>query len=204
VSIHPVELSSARLRLRELTKEDVDAVLAIYGSPVATQHLSFEPRTRPQVEETVDHAIHTAHSEPRTEYNLAVERRDSSDLIGFSRVALEPHRAGQIGFALRPDQWGRGLGLETIHLLLTFGFDHLGLHRIWGARSPINIASCGAMLRAGMAEERRIRDHVFVHGAWRDSITHAILEDDWRSHRPDDRAASHASRPLPSTSGDCS
>jgi hypothetical protein len=44
--MYPVTRSSARLDLRELAIEDVDAVLAIYGSPEATEHLSFEPRTR--------------------------------------------------------------------------------------------------------------------------------------------------------------
>ncbi|MEV7782834.1 GNAT family protein [Kitasatospora sp. NPDC088351] len=30
-----------------------------------------------------------------------------------------------------------------------------------------------------MTEDGRIRDHVFVHGAWRDSITYSILEHEW-------------------------
>ncbi|WP_197085044.1 GNAT family protein [Saccharothrix sp. ST-888] len=30
-----------------------------------------------------------------------------------------------------------------------------------------------------MTEDGRIRDHVFVRGAWRDSITYSILEQEW-------------------------
>lgn len=30
-----------------------------------------------------------------------------------------------------------------------------------------------------MTEDGRIRDHVFVRGAWRDSITYSILEHEW-------------------------
>jgi RimJ/RimL family protein N-acetyltransferase len=55
----------------------------------------------------------------------------------------------------------------------------LGLHRIWAARSPFNEASARTLSRAGMVEEGRIRDHVFVRGAWRDSITYSILEHEW-------------------------
>lgn len=179
--VHPVDVVGAHVQLRELSSADVDAVFRIYGDPVATRHLSFEPRPREQVEAIIDRARRAAAREPRAEYDLAVIRQADGDLIGYGRLAVEPHRSGQIGFALRPDQWGRGLGSETVRLLLGFGFDHLGLHRIWGARSPVNMASERVMLRAGMMEEGRIRDHVHVHGAWRDSIVHAILEDEWRA-----------------------
>jgi RimJ/RimL family protein N-acetyltransferase len=50
----------------------------------------------------------------------------------------------------------------------------LGLHRIWAARSPFNEASARALSRVGMVEEGRIRDHVFVRGAWRNSLTKPI------------------------------
>ncbi|MGW1073120.1 GNAT family N-acetyltransferase [Streptomyces sp. NPDC002537] len=80
-----------------------------------------------------------------------------------------------MGFALRPDVWGVGYGLETVQLLLGLGFEDLDLHRTWGARSPLNEASAKTMLRAGMVEEERIREHVqknggHLHGAERGSL----------------------------------
>jgi RimJ/RimL family protein N-acetyltransferase len=54
---------------------------------------------------------------------------------------------------------------------------------VWGARSPTNEASARLMNRLGMREEGRIRDHVFVRGAWRDSVVHSILEDEWVAPR---------------------
>lgn len=86
-----------------------------------------------------------------------------------------------MGFALRPDVWGRGYGVETVRLLLSVGFDDLGLHRIWGARSPLNEASARTMAAVGMVEEGTIREHVLKAGKWRDSIVHAILDREWRS-----------------------
>jgi len=127
--MYPVERSSARLGLRELTPDDVDAVHAIYGSAEATEHLSFEPRTRDQVKKIVARSIDAATATPRTEYALAVIKRDTAELIGFGRLATDPHqqRGATMGFALRPDVWGRGYGVETVRLLLSVGFDDLGL-----------------------------------------------------------------------------
>ncbi|MET7716303.1 GNAT family protein [Streptomyces sp. NPDC005407] len=179
--MYPVSRSSQRLELRELHPEDVDAVLAIYGSAVATEHLSFDPRSRSDVEGIVTRSIAAAEAEPRTEYALAVVRLDSSELIGFGRIAMDPHqpRGATFGFALEPTQWGSGYGVETVQLLQDFGFEDLGLHRIWGARSPHNNASAKTMLKAGMTEEGVIREHIQKGGEWRDSVVHSILDREW-------------------------
>lgn len=181
--MHPIDRTSSRLRLRELVLDDVDAVHAIYGSPEATEHLSFEPRTREQVGHVVARSIAAAAASTRTEYALAAVERDTGQLIGFGRLALDPHQqqGATMGFALLPDAWGVGYGRETVGLLLAVAFDELGLHRVWGARSPLNEASAKTMAAAGMTEEGTIREHVLKAGRWRDSVVHAILDREWRS-----------------------
>ncbi|GAA3304746.1 GNAT family N-acetyltransferase [Streptomyces cinereospinus] len=181
--MHPINRSSTRLALRELNIEDVNAVFAIYGSPEATEHLSFEPRSRDQVGQIVARSIASASETPRTEYALAVIERETAELIGFGRLALDPHqqRGATMGFALRPEAWGVGYGVEMVRLLLRVGFDDLCLHRIWGARSPWNVASAKTMAAVGMVEEGTIREHVLKDGRWRDSVVHAILDREWRA-----------------------
>lgn len=126
-------------------------------------------------------SIGSATAVPRSEYALAVTRVDDVDVVGFARLALDPHqqRAATIGFALRPDAWGAGLGTESVHLLCALAFRELGLHRLWAARAPLNDASAKTLLRAGWTDEGRIREHVYVDGAWRDSVVHSILEGEW-------------------------
>ncbi|WP_075662491.1 GNAT family N-acetyltransferase [Streptomyces acidiscabies] len=180
--MYPVLRSSQRLQLRELVLDDVDAVFAIYGDREATEHLSFEPRTREQVGQIVARSIASATEEPRSEYALAVVEKETDGVIGFGRIAMDPHqqRAATFGFALRPDAWGVGYGVETVRLLLGLGFEEIGLHRIWGARSPLNKGSAKTMAAAGMAEEGTIRGHIKKAGRWRDSVVHSILDDEWR------------------------
>lgn len=179
--MHPVHRVSKRLEVRELRSDDTDAVFAIYGSQQATEHLSFEPRTRDEVRRIVGRSIEAANAVERAEYVLAVVERKTETLVGFGRLALDPHQpaGATMGFALCPASWGRGYGVETVGLLLGLGFEELGLHRIWGARSPANEASARTMTRAGMVEEGRIREHIRKGGVWRDSIVHAMLDHEW-------------------------
>ncbi|MFE3742772.1 GNAT family N-acetyltransferase [Streptomyces sp. NPDC059134] len=179
--MYPVDRDSARMALRELTLDDVDAVLAVYGSAEVTTHLSFSPRSRDEVDGIVARSMASATVEPRDEYALALTEKDHGELVGFVRLALDPHqqRAATIGGALRADAWGRGYGKETVQLLLALAFTDLNLHRVWAARSPLNEAAARTLVASGMTEEGRIRGHVHVRGAWRDSITYGILREEW-------------------------
>ncbi|WP_052850478.1 GNAT family N-acetyltransferase [Streptomyces avicenniae] len=177
--MYPVTQCGAHLTLREVGVDDVGALLAIYGSAEATRYLSFEPRTREQVGLIVARSMVSATAQPRTEYALAVcERGPDGPLVGFARLALGGQSAGEIGFALRPDRWGRGYGRELVSALVAFGFGPLELHRIWAARAPDNASSRAVLLGAGMEEEGRIRHHVQVRGAWRDSVVHSRVNDE--------------------------
>ncbi len=175
-----MESSSSRLRLREFGRGDVEPVLQIYGDPVATEHLSFEPRDRAGVNRFLDTVIGAAEMRPRSEYTVAVLRLDSSELVGVGRLATEAHEAATIGFALRPDQWRQGLGTELVDLLLKLGFETLELHRVWAAHSPLNQSARAVLQRTGFTEEGRIRHHIRKAGRWRDSITWSILDSEWR------------------------
>ncbi|MFD8298740.1 GNAT family N-acetyltransferase [Streptomyces bauhiniae] len=156
-------------------------MFAIYGSSEATEHLSFEPRSHEQVGQIVTRTVASATAVLRTGYALAVADQASGHLCGFGRLALDPHQpsGATIGFALNSDCWGAGYGVETVRLLLHLGFDHLLLHRVRGARSPVNSASARVMTTVGMVEEGTIREHVRKGGRWRDSVVHAILDHEW-------------------------
>ncbi|MFE2033187.1 GNAT family N-acetyltransferase [Streptomyces scopuliridis] len=136
--MYPISRRSERLEVRELQTADADDVFAIYGDERATEHLSFDPRTRDEVAQIIARSMASATANPRQEYVLAITQRETGRLIGFGRLTLDPHqtRAATMGFALRPDAWGTGYGSETVRLLLDVGFAELDLHRVWGSPLP--------------------------------------------------------------------
>lgn len=83
---------------------------------------------------------------------------------------------GDVGYVLRRDRWGQGYGTETARMLVDFGFQTLGLHRIEATCDPYNVASRKILEKTGMQYEGRARQRLWVHGTWRDSLLFAILE----------------------------
>src|SRR3546814_8443327 len=62
---------------------------------------------------------------------VVAARVDDAVIGTCSLFGFEPrHRRAEVGYALRSDQWRRGLASEAVALALGWGFRTLGLHRI--------------------------------------------------------------------------
>lgn len=177
--MYPVRIDGDRVYLREFEPGDLDATLQIVGDPDVTWHLSFDTRTRQQQAELLTADIERAKTEPRPDYYLAIIEKSSGQLVGFARIGLMRHAAGELGYAMRKDRWHGGLTTEAARLMLDFAYSGLELHRVQAACGPENIASQALLEKLGFVREGQIRDHVFTNGAWRDSILYSILDRDW-------------------------
>ena len=176
-----VLLSGERIILREHTLDDLAAVLGYASDPVVARYVPWEPNTEKMAGSFIEDAIATASREPRASYVLAIVERASDDLIGAARIAIDTKTPGcaDIGYVLRQDRWHRGFAGETARMLVDFGFRDLDVNRIWATSHPENHASSRVLETAGMSYEGRIRGHMFVKGAWRDSLAFAVLRPDW-------------------------
>ncbi|MGW4056242.1 GNAT family N-acetyltransferase [Streptomyces sp. NPDC004779] len=97
----------SRLLLRELGVGDVVAVHGVYGSPAVTEHLGFEPRSVEEVRGIVGRSMEAARAVPREEYALGVVERGTGTLVGFGRLALDPHqqRAATVTYGILREEW---------------------------------------------------------------------------------------------------
>ena len=84
-------------------------------------------------------------------------------------------RQGAITYYLLPEQWGPGLATETVTTLLKFGFNELGLHRLFATVDPENIASWKVLEKLGLRREGHHREERKIRGEWRDRYIYAIL-----------------------------
>lgn len=177
------------VKLREFRADDVDDVLALIGDDRVTTWLSFDSRDRAEAEAMLAGVEQRRQLEPRTEFYLAVTPRDTDRCVGFVRLAFDGVRAGKLGYAVAFDHWGRGYATDAARVLIRYGFDELGLHRISAAIGPENTPSLHMVDRLGLTREGVIRDHVYTNGAWRDSVLFSVLASEWPASATGRRAA---------------
>lgn len=181
--VHPVAITGAHVNLREFRADDLKDSLAVVGDPVVTQTLSFDVRSEDDQSARLADDIARAARDPRPDYYLAIANR-TDRLIGFVRIGLGRDQSGELGYAIRRADWGKGYATEASSLMLDFGFRVLGLHRIQAACGPENRRSQRLLARLGFTPEGRLRDHVFTNGAWRDSLLYSILDGEWTRSAP--------------------
>lgn len=124
-------LETQRTILRPFTQEDAADVYAYCSDPRVGPIAGWKPHE--SVEESRE-IIRTVFSAPDV---FAVVDRETGRVIG-SAGFVTPHRGEvhegrslEIGYALSPAYWGRGLMPEVVAELLRYGFRELNLDEIW-------------------------------------------------------------------------
>jgi RimJ/RimL family protein N-acetyltransferase len=81
---------------------------------------------------------------------FAVERRDDSQVIGWSGVQQLPgYPMIEIIFAFEPASWGRGYATEVSVALLQRCFGEIALPEVVATVDPRNLASVGVLRKLG-------------------------------------------------------
>ena len=85
----------------------------------------------------------------------------------------------EVGWLLGRSYQGRGIATEAVKALLAFGFESMGLHRIYARTGSRNVRSWRLMERVGMRREAHLRQSHKVAGEWDDEFIYAVLADEW-------------------------
>ena len=74
--------------------------------------------------------------------------------------------------------WGQGYAKDALLALVHYSLSELGLHRIWAEIIEDNAAALALFQQVGFQQEGCLRDTLFLHNAWRNSIVLGILHHD--------------------------
>jgi ribosomal-protein-alanine N-acetyltransferase len=161
-SIFPL-LTTQRLRLRQLTHDDADAMMAIYGSPDVLRYLSIAPvDTREKAIGLIDWLNGNYQRHEAVDWAITL----NNDLIGTCGAYGwdRENRRVDIGYHVLPSHWGRGYATEATRAILRWSFDHLDVHRIQADCTEGNIASERVLLKCGFTVEGVWRESCWEHG----------------------------------------
>lgn len=176
-----VIINTERLVLREFNEVDWRAVHRYASDPEVVRYMDWGPNTEEETRAFVSRALTHQKEKPRRKYTLAIALKEEPELIGSCDldVANLENKEGWIGYCLNRQFWGKGYTTETAEALLEFGFQRLGLHRIFATVDPDNIPSIHVLEKIGMQREGHLREHKWVKAKWRDSLLYATLESEW-------------------------
>ena len=148
------ELETRRTLLRNITLDDAHEYYnQIWSQPDVMRYLpGGAPRVREQTETYINYFSN--HWETHGFGLWGVIIKETGKFIGHCGIQIiQEAQEIEVAYAFGKDYWGQGLGTETAHASLRFGFEELGLDRIIAIAVPENIASRRIMEKNGMKYE---------------------------------------------------
>lgn len=187
--LHPAPALSAplhtpRLTLRRATSDDVVATWAFRRLGEVNEWLTGCP-------DNIDGYRDLFTRPDRLATTVIIELHDGTVIGDFmlrrhdawAHTDVTEQAAGQqveLGWVLDPAHTGHGYATEAVHELLRHSFEDLGVHRVTADCFLANEASWRLMERLGMRREAHThRDALHHSGQWLDSLSYALLADEW-------------------------
>lgn len=141
-----------RCLLRPVQAADLEAMLVYRGDPYVTEYLGHAALSRDEVQERIQSRLSGQDPMPGWFVRGAAVLLEGR-MIGDATLRLQPDPEGRswqlwIGYALRPEVWGRGLATEVVAELVGIG-EELGLP-VWAETFAENVASQRVLEKAGL------------------------------------------------------
>ena len=174
-------LSNERVVLREMVISDWIDVHRYASQAIVCQYQPWGPNTEEESEVFVSQVVEDSIKVPRRRFVFAIIYQEAMIGAGELNIRDFTNRAGEVGYIVNPNYWGKGIATEVASLLIDFGFNELNMHRIYATCDPRNIGSAKVLDKVGMTREGRIRDDLLIKDGWRDSLLYSILENEWKN-----------------------
>lgn len=177
VVLRPFDVADVDVMARILADPEV---LRLTGSVTSTEEIH---RASPLADDRT-REWYASRAQVDGRLDLAVVGRASDTVVG--EVVLNEFDASSNSANFRtlmgPEGRGRGLGTEAAWLILGYGFEVIGLHRISLDVFAFNPRARHVYATVGFVVEGVKRDAFAFDGEYVDEIWMSILADEWRQH----------------------
>ncbi|MBI1936869.1 MAG: GNAT family N-acetyltransferase [Ignavibacteriales bacterium] len=185
-NVNPVKevpiLETGRLLLRELTVLDTDDIFEYASQPETIIYLPWE--SHKSQDDTLSFLKMVSEKFSTSDnINWGIEFKSKRKIIGSIEIRKwnDINRCGDIGYALSPAYWNKGIMSEALRRVIKFAFEELNLNRVEAHCDENNTGSYRVMEKAGMKYEGTLRQKVFVKGQFVSMKLYSLLQSEYNS-----------------------
>lgn len=146
----PDPLLSERLELRAHRAGDLDDLAVFHGDPEVVRYIPWPVRTRAETAEALHRKQDQLVARSAGEWIVrAIVERETGTVIGEVLLKREDDGSAEVGYVIRRDRWGRGLGSEAVRTMLDAAVPAFGLARVDAVVEAGNAGSIRLLERLG-------------------------------------------------------
>lgn len=170
------ELSTNRLSLVALSKEELQFVHALHSNPEVDFYNTLGiPTTIEDTEAILNEMVLENEKEDIRKFTFCIKLSDQSIGLIALNLGNKKYEIGEIWYKFLPEFWNQGFATEALKVLIHFGFHELKLHRIEAGCASKNIGSVKVLEKAGMIRESHKRQHLPLKSGWADCYEYGML-----------------------------
>ena len=170
-------MQDARITIRKFEKSDIPKKVEWINNPANNRFLHYNiPLSIEGTERWFD-----SHQGETTRYDAVIEADGVPvGTIGLLSIDRKNSKAEYYIAMGETSYKGKGVAKEASRLILSYGFEELGLNRIYLFTEVDNIAAQKLFERVGFKREGILKQDVYSHGAFADRIAYGILKEEWK------------------------
>lgn len=170
-------MQDARITIRKFEKSDIPKKVEWINNPANNRFLHYNiPLSIEGTERWFD-----SHQGETTRYDAVIEADGVPvGTIGLLSIDRKNSKAEYYIAMGETAYKGKGVAKEASRLILAYGFEELGLNRIYLFTEADNIAAQKLFERVGFKREGILKQDVYSHGAFADRIAYGFLKEEWK------------------------
>lgn len=170
-----MELENSKVILRPIDENDTDNIVTWRNRESVKCHFIYQkPFTIEGHTAWLQNMVKTGNVAQFIIYSQALEKDVGSV---FLRDIDPDNRKAEYGiFIGEDDARGHGIGTAAAKLIIKYGFDELGLHKIFLRVFADNIRAIKSYEKAGFRQEAYLKDEVYISGTFHDIVLMAQFE----------------------------
>ncbi len=175
-------LETPRLLLRPLERFDTSAIQKAAGAREIADTMISLPHPYPAGEAEQYVARQQAEREAGRAATFTIEQKAERRFCGLVEVRDidREHSQGELSFWLAVEAWGRGYMSEVVQAVVRYGFEGLGLNRLYAYHMLRNPTSGRVLEKNGFKQEGLLRQRVQKWEQFEDVALWAILRQEWQ------------------------
>jgi RimJ/RimL family protein N-acetyltransferase len=172
-------LVGTKIYLRPLDRADAPLLVPWINDPDVTRTIRFRRPMNLQAEEAfIDRLYQSEH-----DVVLGIALKEADRLIGVTGLHQLDSKNRHAGFGISigdKGEWGKGYGTEATLLMVRHAFETLNLNRVWLQVYEYNEPAIRIYEKLGFRREGMLRQENYREGRYWDTITMAILCEEWQ------------------------
>jgi len=179
--INQSTLETPRLQLRPLELSDTSAIQKAASAREIADTMISLPHPYPAGEADRYVARLAAERDAGHSVAFAIDQQVEGAFCGLVEIRKinREHSQGELSFWLTAETWGQGYMIEVVQAVVPYGFESLGLNRLYAYHMLRNPASGRVLEKNGFRQEGLLRQRVKKWGRFEDVALWAILKQDW-------------------------